>query len=349
MTFSNTLVDLDAAVTPQAREPAAAAGFNRRGITRFRAGDREGALDDFGEAIRHDPGCAEAWNNSGLVRHLLGNVAEAIGDFDQALCLNPHYADAWNNRARARQAQGDRAGARADLDRALACAPARFAVIVLHNRGALRQLAGDRAGALADFDRALELDPEHVAPYVPRGTARKEAGGLHGALADFDRALERVAPAAAASIWHHRGGVRVLLNDFAGAIRDYDQALTLDPGFYLAYISRGHARYHRRDRRAGVDYLLAFRLCPEATAREIERFLFEQAQREAAQVLANCEQHLRINPRDALAHARRGLTLVLLGREAEAPANLSCFRSLAGELQELLTRVLELARSRLAG
>ena len=37
-------------------------------------------------------------------------------------------------------------------------------------------------------------------------------------LADLDRALELTAPEEAASVYHQRGGVRVLLNDFVGAI-----------------------------------------------------------------------------------------------------------------------------------
>jgi tetratricopeptide (TPR) repeat protein len=335
-------IELPAGVSKGAQD---AAFFNCRGIERFCAGDHEGALGDFCLAIRHDPGCAEAWNNSGLVRQLLGRLAQAIADLTQALALKPNYADALSNRGRAYQAQGDLAAARADFDRALDCAPGRCAAPVLHNRGALRQASGDLEGALADFDRALEVDPEHAATYVLRGTARKEAGDLEGALADFDRALERVPSVEAASIWHHRGGVRVLQQDFVGAIGDYDRALALAPEFFLAYVSRGHARYHRRDPRAVADYRIAFRLDPEGTAGEVFRLLVEQARQAPAEVLANCDQHLRISARDALAYGRRGLTLLLLGRESEAAPDLARFGEMASDLRGLFKRLLELARA----
>src|SRR5262249_53017811 len=208
----------------------------------------------------------------------------------------------------ARQALGDIKGARADFERALGCAAGRFLATVYHNRGALRQATGDLSGALADFDRALTVDPEHVATYLNRGTARKEAGDLSGALADLDRALA-TAPAQAAPAYHARGGVRALLNDFTGAIADYDEALRIDPTWHAAYVSRGNAYYHKRSRRGLADYLTAFALDPDGAAREMVRTLAEGVRRGAEDVLANCDQHLRINDGDILAHARRGLTL----------------------------------------
>jgi serine/threonine-protein kinase len=321
-----------------------AEALNRRAIARFSQGDPAGALDDFSQAVALAPGYAEAWNNSGLVRQVLGRLGEALADFDQALAARPDYPEALTNRGRARQALGDLAGARADLDWALACASGPFVASVLHNRAALRQAQGDLAAALADLNLALRIDPEHTASYVCRGLARKEAGDLSGARADLDAALERAAPHNQATVYHARGGVRVLQNDFAGAIADYDQAIALEPENHLYYLSRGNARYHRRDVRGAVDFRMAFRLDPEGTAREVARLLAADTQRDAAAVLDNCDKHLRLSDRDALAHARRGLTLLLVGREAEAARDLARFRALVPDLAPLLARVIDLAR-----
>ena len=46
-------------------------------------------------------------------------------------------------------------------------------------------------------------------------------------------------PAAAALVYHARGGVRVLLNDFKGAIADYDETLRIDPCYAVAYTPGG--------------------------------------------------------------------------------------------------------------
>jgi tetratricopeptide (TPR) repeat protein len=333
----------DCALLP---EPPDALGLNRRGIARLTAGDIEGALADFHRAATLRGDYPEPWNNAGLVRQLLGQPREAVADFDRALAVRPDYPEALTNRGRALQALGDSRGARADFDSALGCAAGPFAASVLHNRGLLRQEDGDLAGALADFDRALEIDPRHTAAYVTRGLARKEAGRLEEALADFDRALEQTPAHGLATVYHGRGGVRVLQNDFAGALADYDRALGLEPENFAFYVSRGNARYHRREPQAVVDYHMAFRLDPDGTARELLRILTADVRRDAAAVLDNCTQHLRLSDRDVLAYARRGLTLLLLGREAEAAADCAQVHRLAPELRAPFEGLIERAHRR---
>jgi Tfp pilus assembly protein PilF len=279
------------------------------------------------------------------VLHLLGRPAEAVADFDRALAANPDYAEALNNRGRAHHALGDTAKALADFDCAVQLSPA--SVAALHNRGSLHLALGNLPLALADFDRALQSDPDHVATLVQRGTARKQAGDLAGALADCDCALVLLPDGRQAAAFHLRGGIRVLQNDFAGAIIDYNRALALEPANAVFHVSRGNAHYHRRDPQALADYLHAFRLHGEAAAREFARLLAEDARRDAEGVLENCRKHLRLNSRDALAYARRGLTLVLLGKDEEALLDFSRFVDQAPQAWGPLDKVLHKVREAL--
>ncbi len=337
-TMSEWGVRLDAMLEhPDAR------ALNHRALALLGRGDVSGALDGFRAAAAADPGFTEALNNSGLVLQLLGRLREALADFDQALAVRPAYAEALTNRGRVHQALGDSTAALADFDRALACAPGRFAASVLHNRGTLRHDLGDLAGALADFDRALEIDPEHASTHVNRGSARKDAGDLDGALADFEQGLARL-PQHTAAICHKRGGVLVLKNDFAAAVADYDRALALEPENVFYYISRGNARYHLRQVAGLIDYRMAFRIDPEVTAREIIRLLADDLRADARRVLENCDQHLRISDRDLLAHARRGLALVLLGRQGEAEGHFCRLRQALPDMAGCLDRLIALAR-----
>src|SRR5262249_38211220 len=128
---------------------------------------------------------------------------------------------------------------------------------------------------------------------------------------------------------------------FAGAVDDYDRALAIDPAFLVAYISRGHAYYHLRSPRAVVDYRRALRMAPEAAAREIARFCLEDVTRDPENVLKNCDRHLRTSPKDAVACARRGIALNLLGRDAGS--DLLRFASMVPDLVDDLVRVLEIA------
>jgi tetratricopeptide (TPR) repeat protein len=319
----------------------------RRGVARIQAGDRAGALADFQTAAALDPEWATPWNNAGLVRHMLGQYRAAIADFDQALARQPDYVDALNNRGRAFQAVGEFGAAATDFDSALAGAVGEAAVPVLHNRGILRQVQGDLTGALADFDRALEIDPRHTPTRIARGLARKQAGAFDDAVADFDRALADRPAHGLAAIYHGRGGVRVLQNQFAEALADYDQALNLEPDNVCYYISRANARYHKREVHAVQDFRMAFRLDAEDAAREVLRIVSADAQRDAELVLENCTKHLRISGRDVLANARRGLTLLLLGRHAEARADLERFHDLLPDLRPHWRRLVELAGGQL--
>ena len=306
---------------------------------------REGALVAFREAALADPDYAEPWNNQGLILHGLGRLAEALAHLDQALAIRPDYAEALTNRGRVHQALGDKVRAKADFDRAVTLAPesAESAALV-HNRAMLRLEEGDLAGALEGFSRALELDPSHTPTYRARGTARKDNGDLAGALADFEKALELAATENRAAAYHGRGSVRVLQNDFHGALEDYERALALEPENFLFHISRGNARYHLRDPRGLRDYRAAFGLDAGGAGREFARLLTADAQRDPDGVLDNCAKHIRIDSRDVLAYARRGLTLISLGREVEAEADLARFREWAPAMRVHLQNVVELIK-----
>jgi tetratricopeptide (TPR) repeat protein len=328
-----------------ADRPGQAQVLNRSGIGRLQTGDCAGALDDFRQAALLQPDYPEPWNNSGLVRQLLGQLTGAVADFDRALALRPDYAEALINRGRTRQLLGDPAAALEDFDRALELAVATpFAASVLHNRGVLRQEHGDPAGARADFDRALAIDPGHTATYVSRGNLRKEAGDLPGALADFEQALAQNPSQGLAAVYHGRGGVRVLLNDFKGAVADYDRALGQEPERFHLYLSRANARYHLRDPGCIADFRTAFRLDPQGAAHGLLRILLLDAQRDAQGVLDNCSKHLRINTNDISARARRGLTLLLLGRDAEAAPDLALARDAFADEVPRWEQVVALAR-----
>jgi tetratricopeptide (TPR) repeat protein len=261
------------------------------------------------------PDGPEGWNNRGAARYARGDVAGALADLDRALDLRPEYPEALNNRGIVRHRLGDAAGALADFDRALGLRP-RYAE-ALNNRAVTRMAIGDLAGALADFDRAIGVRPDYADAYHGRAAALHAWGDCDGALADYTRVLDRIPTEAAAPIHHLRAAVLVTQRRFADAVAECTRALALDPAFCLAYLSRGHARYHLRDLGGLDDYRAAFRIDPVAAAADVARMVARDLA-DVDEVLENCRKHIRISPDDVVAYARRGLTLLLLGREDEA-------------------------------
>jgi tetratricopeptide (TPR) repeat protein len=256
--------------------------------------------------VEPNPLSPEACNNRGAARHARGDLDGAIADFDRALELNPRYPEAYNNRGAARHARGD-------LD-----------------------------GAIADLDRALELKSNYAEAYNNRGAARGARGDRSGAIADFDRAVQLTSRHAAAPIYHNRGAARS--GDFDGAIADFNQAITIDPLYCVAYISRGNARYHQRDPGCQADYRMAFLLDARLAAREIIRVIAVGVRCDLESVLDGCRSHLRLNASDVVARARRGLTLLLLGREAEAEPDFRQIRLQSPEWEHPLQLLVQEAK-----
>ena len=333
----------------------------KSGTDRLVGGDRDGSLADFDRALEADPDYPEAYNNRGVARHGLGDLAGALADFDRALEVAPGYVEAYNNRGTVRHALGDYLGAVADFDRALEIDRRRAEAY--SNRappGTRWRTCGVRSPTSIGPSNSARATPRPTTTGVRRGrrwatwqgpspistgrcnwspgrppprSARTEPrrhalGDYPGAVADYDDALRLTPQRAAAPLYHGRGGARHAAGDLAGAIADYDRALELDPGLCAAYISRGHARYHRRDPLGISDYRIAFRLDAGLAATEIIRALIEDLRRDPDAALENGRKHIRINPDDLVAYARRGLTLLLQGRDVEAEE----------DFQQVLTR-----------
>jgi tetratricopeptide (TPR) repeat protein len=296
-----------------------------RGASRHAEGDLRGAVAEFERALATAPDSPEVYNNRGATRHALGDLAGAQADLDRALAINPRYPEAYNNRGIVCHALGDLAGALGDFDRALGLRP-RYAE-ALCNRGITRQAVNDLDGAIADFDRAVGARPDYAEAYHGRAAVLQAQGDLEGAFADYDQVLRLIPRQAAAPVYHLRGGIRFRQRRFAEAVVELDRALEIEPRFCMAYISRGNARYHLRDRNARADYRAALEINSSAAAAEIIRILATDLQEGAEGVLENCRKHVRVCPDDVVAYARRGLTLLLQGKEAEAAGDFEqCLR-----------------------
>ena len=295
-----------------APEPEGPEALNNRGATRFAHGDAAGALADFDLALRLRPQYPEALNNRGIVRHRLGDAAGALVDFDRAVELHPRYAEA------------------------------------LSNRAVTRTAVGDPAGALADFDRAVGIRPDFAEALHGRAAALRAWGDLDGAMADYGRVLGLVPADQAAPVYHRRAAIRVAQRRFADAVAECTAALALDPSAAMAYLSRGHARYHLRDLGGLADYRAAFQIDPVAAAADVVRLVVEDLA-DVDAVLKNCRQHLRLCPDDIVAYARRGLTLLLLGRETEAARDFADMLRRAPDWTDHLERMMRAAREHGAG
>ncbi len=272
------------------------------------AGDLDGALVDYEEAIRLNPFWEMIWLNRGTLYATRGDPQAALADFNRAIQLDPQNVEAHVRRAASRSKLGDFAGALADAetgirlrpkspngystrgnvlldhgnvraaiedyDRALAISP--LAPDVYRNRGLARVRGGMLREAIADYTRSLELRPDHAETLIDRATARSLSGDLDGSLGDLSTAL-RLRPDAKAHL--RRATVRGVKGDLDGAVSDLDEAIRLKPDYADAYARRGMARLEQQRKRDAIaDLTKALELSPPGAP---QREALQEALRQA--------------------------------------------------------------------
>ena len=228
---------------------------------------------------------ASLLNQLGMKLFEQGRTAEALVQFERAVAAAPYFAAAWMNIAGCKATLGDHQSAVDCYTKAIAIDPR---IMLAWNGRALANLQLQRfAEAFADFEQALALEPESLDLVYNRGVAAAAVGRPDLAVADMTLVIAHDPQRAAA--WQQRGVALAALERSDDALADLQRATELDPSLADAWRELGTLHYFRGELAAAV----------EASSR--------------------C---LALTPHDGLAANNRGCGLFLLGRFAEAGADL---------------------------
>ncbi|MBD1999977.1 tetratricopeptide repeat protein [Leptolyngbya sp. FACHB-541] len=168
-------------------DPEDVAAHWNRAVTRYRLGDKAGAIADFDSLIALTPRDAAAYNGRALVRYDQGNKSGALADLSEAIVLDPRYLAAYCNRGFIRVEMGDPYGAIADYSLAIQIQPN---PIVYFYRGMACQKLGNPQAAVADYSEAIALSPNNAIVHYYRGIAYQRLGNRGGAIADLEIAAK---------------------------------------------------------------------------------------------------------------------------------------------------------------
>ncbi|NMF60312.1 tetratricopeptide repeat protein [Pseudanabaena yagii] len=105
------------ATTSKKPSEEAAKHYNS-GVEKAKAGDSQGAIAEYKEAIRISPDFAQAYNNSGAEKAKLKDYKGAIADLNEAIHLTPEDGDPHYTRGLAKAQSEDLQGAKVDLEKA---------------------------------------------------------------------------------------------------------------------------------------------------------------------------------------------------------------------------------------
>ena len=136
-----------------------------------RVGDRAGAIEQYGAAVRLDPEYPEAQYDLGVALRKMGREGEALECFRAAVRARPTYVDARINLGVGLAASGRLDEALEQYRAALTVAPDDAAIHYNLGNALLRK--GDRAGAIAAYEQALGLKPDFAAAREALDFARR--------------------------------------------------------------------------------------------------------------------------------------------------------------------------------
>ena len=188
--------------------------YVQEGTTSLRSWKLPQAIKAFTRAIEIEPRYAEAYVKRGLAYYRSAQYETAIADYTETLKLKRYQADAYASRGDAYQSLGDLQRAIEDYSASL---KRRWNASVMQKRAETYFKHGDTQKALAEYNDLIKRKPTAMA-YYGRSNVY-----LHLSTRGNENRLKL-------------------------ALTDLDQAITLEPRFASAYVSRAQVHTHFGDR-----------------------------------------------------------------------------------------------------
>lgn len=262
--------------------------YLHRGRVFSRLKDRISASADFERAVLLNPYLLFPHEFKGDVLFDAGETEDAIKSFNKAIALDQQYEPTLIKRGRAYRKMNQYNWAARDFTRVISIDPTN--PVGYLERGMARYASGEYAEAAADFGKAVALNPEDGAAYAKRGQAWMTAGLSERACDDLKKACElgacddlRAATTervclsldlASAGKWSQACYEQVVKGEWNQTIQAATLAIYYDPGAVNPYINRSWAY--------------------------AEIGAFEKA-------IEDCNEALRLTPKNAMAFNNRGL------------------------------------------
>jgi tetratricopeptide (TPR) repeat protein len=175
---------------------------------------------------------------------------------------------------------------------------------------------GDRDGAISDLTKAIELNPRYIEALAARGQVlflfKRD---LDGALADYNKVIE-LAPGAPGveMIYNNRATIHALKGDSDAALRDLNQAISLNPKYAAPYSGRANIRTAKGDLESvGSDYEEAIELEPYMPPAYIGRGILNFQRGKLSEALADFNKALELAPGSAKTYVERGIVRNIVG------------------------------------
>lgn len=226
--------------------PYLAEPYFLRALAKYNLDDVRGAEIDASAAIERNPFIPEAYELRAVSRHALGKLDGAIADYRTLLGIMPEHKLGLFNLALALEDAGQPQQADSIFGRLIEIAPRYDNAWI--GRASLLLQRGDTVAAMAATQRAIELNDNNINAHTMMADLCRAAGdsaSLAKGLQHAERAI-RLSPNTP-GLYVNRAFFRHRMDDYNGAMEDYDYAIQLDPYNYIAYYNRALLRQEVSD------------------------------------------------------------------------------------------------------
>ena len=311
--------------------PEYAEAYNNRGLVYKSRGKLDLALADFNRSIEIDAKSTDTYFNRGILYHEQEKFDLALNNYNRIIEINPEDADAYLNRGDIYHKQGKLNLALNNYNKVLEIDPED--AIAYFNRGNLYYEQRKLDSALRNYNQAIKINPEFAEAYGGLGFVYAEQGNTEVAILNFEKAKQlyieqgdtegeqtasefltklKTVPNEStnndAETHISRGNAHFKGGKLDLAIKEYTQAIQLDPNLALAYNNRGliYDEQGKYDL-ALADYNQALEIDPNLALAYNNRGIVYYQQGKYDLALAEFNKALEINPEDDKSYYNRGL------------------------------------------
>ncbi|XP_065762956.1 tetratricopeptide repeat protein 6 [Muntiacus reevesi] len=252
------------------------------------------ALEDFKQAALISKTNVNLCQATAICYHRNKEFEEAVNFFTWAVKIDPRFLDAYIGRGNSYMEYGhDEATKQAQKDflKALHFNPVYTKARIC--LGYNLQAQGKFQKAWNHFTIAMEVDPKSYLAYEGRAVVCLQMGDNFAAFQDINAAIKINATA---EFLTNRGVIHEFMGQKQNAMRDYQEAISLNPTYSLAYFNAGNIYFHHRQFSQASDYFSkALKFDPENECATMNRAIantvlkrYEEAKEDFAYVVESC-------------------------------------------------------------
>uniref|UniRef100_A0A8C5RQU6 Tetratricopeptide repeat protein 6 n=1 Tax=Laticauda laticaudata TaxID=8630 RepID=A0A8C5RQU6_LATLA len=239
--YEHSLIDYETVLSLETSKDIVLKVLKNRALVYIETKQYEYALKDFAEVAMTEKKNAGLLISIGLCYHRLQKYEEAVESFSKVLKLNPFSLDAYIGRGNAYLEYGHSKGTRQALKDFLTavhinpvCIKARLCL------GYSLQALGKFQKAWTQFSAAIHCDPSCHNAYDGRAIVCLQMGDIFAAFQDTNAALKITTNA---ELLTNRGVINQFMGYLNCAMHDYQQAITKDPNYALAYFNAANVYF----------------------------------------------------------------------------------------------------------